>query len=222
MSSGVADEVGAGALPADFRLLRASDVFPTNNTMIRRDILGRSGLFDLAYNHRPRADGDLGIRNYLAGAFMILNPAISVLHHHAASGGLRKHKARTVTNAMSRKSIFQRVLTNAGRDLPYRSDIFDKEMFTNCFGKACSAPLVFMEPFGDASPNSLLLRAFCPAHCSSQQEIHRRLARSRTVIPKSSALPPNNRRTNVQFLVLLRQSASPIRHAFRRGKVCLG
>jgi glycosyltransferase involved in cell wall biosynthesis len=110
VSSGVADEVGAGPLPADFQLLRASDVFPTNNTMIRRDILRRSGLFDLAYNHRPRADGDLGMRIYLAGALMILNPAISVLHHHAPSGGLRKHKARTITYAMSRQNVFCRAL----------------------------------------------------------------------------------------------------------------
>jgi glycosyltransferase involved in cell wall biosynthesis len=110
VSSGVADEVGAGPLPADFRLLRASDVFPTNNTMICRDILRRSGLFDLAYNHRPRADGDLGMRIYLAGALMVLDPAISVLHHHAPSGGLRKHKARTVTYAMSRKQVFRRAL----------------------------------------------------------------------------------------------------------------
>jgi glycosyltransferase involved in cell wall biosynthesis len=113
VSSGVADEVGAGPLPADFKFLRASDVFPTNNTMIRRTILHRSGLFDLAYNHRPRADGDLGMRIYLTGAFMILNPAISVLHHHAPAGGLRKHKARTVTYAMSRSSIFHRALAGA-------------------------------------------------------------------------------------------------------------
>ena len=113
VSCGVADEVGAGALPADFRFLRVSDVFPTNNTMIRREVLLRSGLFDLAYNRRQRADGDLGMRMYLAGASMILNPAISVLHHHAPSGGLRKHKARTVTYAMSRNGVFSRALTSA-------------------------------------------------------------------------------------------------------------
>jgi glycosyltransferase involved in cell wall biosynthesis len=113
VSSGVAEEVGAGPLPADFRFLRASDVFPTNNTMMRREILRRSGLLDLAYNHRPRADGDLGMRIYLTGACMVLNPAISVLHHHAPAGGLRKHKARTVTYAMSRTSLFHRALAGA-------------------------------------------------------------------------------------------------------------
>ena len=109
----MADEVGAGPLPPDFQLLRASDVFPTNNTMIKRSVLLRSGLFDLAYNRRARADGDLGMRVYLAGALMVLNPAISVLHHHAPSGGLRKHKARTVTYALSRTSLWQRALASA-------------------------------------------------------------------------------------------------------------
>jgi glycosyltransferase involved in cell wall biosynthesis len=112
VSSGVADEVGAGSLPDDFCLLRASDVFPTNNTMIDRNVLRRSGLFDLAYNRRQRADGDLGMRIYLSGATMILNPAISVLHHHAPSGGLRNHKARTVTYAMSRNKVFCRTLAS--------------------------------------------------------------------------------------------------------------
>ena len=124
VSCGVAEEAGAGALPEDFRLLRASDVFPTNNSLIRRDVLRRSGLFDLAYNRGQRADGDLGMRIHLAGALMVLNPAISVFHHHAPSGGLRKHKARTVTYAMSRSSLFSRVLASvsdiylAGRYFP--------------------------------------------------------------------------------------------------------
>src|SRR5439155_11865139 len=110
VSSGVADEVGAGPLPAEFSLLRASDVFPTNNTMIRREVLGHSGLFDLAYTRGQRADGDLGMRIYLTGARMVLNSDISVLHHHAASGGLRKHKARAVTYASSRKRLVDRNL----------------------------------------------------------------------------------------------------------------
>jgi hypothetical protein len=44
---------------------------------------------------------------------MILNPAISVLHHHAPAGGLRKHKARAVTYAMSRTSLFRRAMVSA-------------------------------------------------------------------------------------------------------------
>ena len=110
VSSGVAEEVGAGALPDSFRLLRASDVFPTNNSLARVAALAGSGLFDLAYERGARADGDLGMRLYLSGAFMVLDPGISVLHHHAPSGGLRTHRARVVTRASSRAKLAQRHL----------------------------------------------------------------------------------------------------------------
>ncbi len=89
VSSGVAVEVGAGPLPEAFTFLRTSDVFPTNNTLVDRDVLVRSGLFDLAFDRGARADHDLGTRIYLSGAFMVMDPDISVLHHHAPQGGLR-------------------------------------------------------------------------------------------------------------------------------------
>jgi GT2 family glycosyltransferase len=110
VSAGVADEDGAGPLPAAFRHRRASDVFPTNNSMVRRAMLTRSGLFDLAYERGQRADGDLGMRMYLKGALMVLNPGIKVLHHHAQRGGLRVHRARVVTYASSRERLMHRHL----------------------------------------------------------------------------------------------------------------
>lgn len=110
VSCGVADEVGAGPLPEAFTRIRTSDVFPTNNSMVRRESLRNSGLFDLAYNRGQRADGDLGMRLHKSGAMMVLNPGISVLHHHAPSGGLRKHKARVVTYASSRRQLTHRRL----------------------------------------------------------------------------------------------------------------
>ncbi len=105
VSSGVALEPGQKELPADFRFLRLSDVFPTNNSMIRKKVLKKSGLFDLAYDHGQRADHDLGMRLYLAGEIMVLDPSICVLHHHAPMGGLREHKARVDTYAKSRTSV---------------------------------------------------------------------------------------------------------------------
>jgi glycosyltransferase involved in cell wall biosynthesis len=110
VSSGVADEVGAGPLPEAFTYTRASDVFPTNNILTRRPVFQRSGLFDLAYEHGQRADADLGMRVYLSGALMVLNPDISVLHHHAPQGGLRVHKARVITYASSRRRVTHRHL----------------------------------------------------------------------------------------------------------------
>jgi len=113
VSAGVAEEAGAGPLPRDFTFLRLSDVFPTNNCMIRKEVLKRSGLFDLAYDRGSRADGDLGMRVYLSGAVMILNPEISVFHHHAPMGGLRTHKARKITYASSRQSLVKRHFPSA-------------------------------------------------------------------------------------------------------------
>jgi hypothetical protein len=109
-SCGVAKETGAGALPDDFTRIRDSDVFPTNNTMLRTTALHSSGLFDLAYERGERADGDLGMRLYLAGQELVLNPAAGVVHLHAPRGGLREHDARVVTRAASRGSLGDRHL----------------------------------------------------------------------------------------------------------------
>jgi GT2 family glycosyltransferase len=109
-SCGVTREADGSPLPADFKLFRASDVFPTNNTMARRAALARAGLFDLAYDRGARADADMGTRVYLSGALAVLDPSIVVLHHHAPAGGLRTHKARKITYASSQRSLTQRHL----------------------------------------------------------------------------------------------------------------
>lgn len=107
-SSGGVDEVGALPLSGIFTRTRLSDVFPTNNTLIRKSVLCASGLFDMAYNRGQSADGDLGMRIYLSGALMMYNPQISVLHHRAPRGGLRQHKARVITYASSRMKLLHR------------------------------------------------------------------------------------------------------------------
>lgn len=110
VSCGVAEEDGAGPLPEAFRLTRTSDVFPTNNALIRKTALADSGLFDLAYDRGARADADLGMRLYLAGHLMVLSSEIRVLHRHAPSGGLRTHGARVITYASSRTRLSRRHL----------------------------------------------------------------------------------------------------------------
>ncbi len=112
-SCGVIDEVGAGPRPSQFNLLRVSEVFPAGNTLLPREVLRRSGLFDLAYNRGARADGDLGMRVYLSGALIVLNPGIPVLHHRAPRGGLRAHRARVVTYASSRTQLWHRHIPSA-------------------------------------------------------------------------------------------------------------
>lgn len=108
VSNGVVHEIGIGSLPPSFQLQRISDVFPAGNTLVRNSALKKSGLFDLAFDHGQRADHDLGMRLYLSGELLMLNPQISILHHHASIGGLREHKARVSTFAASRTELFNR------------------------------------------------------------------------------------------------------------------
>ena len=98
-SSGGVDDATAGPPPPGFRHRRASDNFPTNNTMLRRAALERSGLFDPVFDRGSRADHDLGMRLHLSGAMLIYDPDVLVFHHHAPAGGLRTHGARAVTRA---------------------------------------------------------------------------------------------------------------------------
>jgi len=116
-SCGVVDEIGGEERPKAFRLLRQSDVFPAGNSLIKKTALHRSGLFDLAYELGSRADGDLGMRLYLNGAEIVLDPEICVLHHHAPRGGLRTHGARVVTYGSSRKRLLH-------RDLPSVTELY--------------------------------------------------------------------------------------------------
>jgi glycosyltransferase involved in cell wall biosynthesis len=141
VSSGVAQEVGTAALDPAHRYVRASDVFPTNNTLIRRDVLRGSGLFDLAFNRAPRADGELGMRVYLSGAFMVLDQGNSVLHHHATQGGLRTHRARVVTYRMSREMLTK-------RNLPHISEMY---LWSRHFSPRQQREALWLRTFGTLS-----------------------------------------------------------------------
>jgi glycosyltransferase involved in cell wall biosynthesis len=105
---GIALEPGETDPDPAFRQFRQSDVFPTNNTLLRRAALARSGLFDLAFDRGERADHDLGMRLYLAGCRLVLDPRTEVLHHHAPRGGLRSHAARVSTYRGSRNAMVAR------------------------------------------------------------------------------------------------------------------
>jgi glycosyltransferase involved in cell wall biosynthesis len=105
---GIAVEPDEDAVDPAFRRFRQSDVFPTNNTLLRKKALEASGLFDLAYDRGERADHDLGMRLHLAGCRLVLDPEAEVLHHHAPRGGLRSHAARVSTYRGSRHSMTAR------------------------------------------------------------------------------------------------------------------
>lgn len=145
-SSGVALEPGMDSLPFNFTYTRVSDVFPTNNTLIKREILDKAGSFDLAFEKGKRADHDLGIRVYLSGAFMVLNPEIKIIHQRAAKGGLREYGQRRITRYLSKSkvNIF---------DLPSYSEI---HLWLKHFGEEKAREAFFIKLAGNANlPGSL-------------------------------------------------------------------
>ena len=113
VSSGVVNEPGALPVQEELRNTRPSDVFPTNNTMALVASVLSAGGFDPAFDRAARADHDVGMRVYLGGAVMMLNQEITLLHHHAATGGLRTHGARAVTHGSSRQKLMHRNLPSA-------------------------------------------------------------------------------------------------------------
>ena len=111
---------------------RVSAVFPGGNTLLPKKYLFNSGLFDAAFDRGMRADKDLGIRLYLSGYLLLLDPTINVLHHKADIGGLRMHNQRKITYAESRKNIFHINLPSISDfyiSFRYFSDRQHKEMF---------------------------------------------------------------------------------------------
>lgn len=110
VSCGLVDDRESGPAPATERFRKASSVFPTNNTMIRRELLEVTGLFDPAYDRGARADHDLGMRSYLAGNLHVHDPRPRLFHHHAPQGGLRTHGARMRTRGNSRSTLTKRHL----------------------------------------------------------------------------------------------------------------
>lgn len=110
---GGVDDATAGPPPPGMRHRKASDVFPTGNSAVRRTALIRSGLFDPVFDHGPRADRDVGTRLHVTGSLLVYDPGVTVFHHHAPVGGLRTHGARATTRASARKSLTQRNLPAA-------------------------------------------------------------------------------------------------------------
>lgn len=108
VSAGTVHEPDEVNKSSDTPIIQVSSVFPTDNVMINKGVLRRSGLFDLAYDHGARADGDLGMRLRLHGAIMIQNSSNDILHHHAPRGGLRIHGARVITAKQRKTSHFSR------------------------------------------------------------------------------------------------------------------
>lgn len=140
-SSGVVDEAGALPLSASFKRRRVGDVFPTNNSLVRREAIEAAGRFDIAFDKGQRADHDLGMRVYLNGGLLMLDPEICVLHHHAPVGGLRTHGARRVTYSSSRTRLLH-------HNLPTTSEIYLAHKY---YDEASVKEMLVLRTFGTLS-----------------------------------------------------------------------
>jgi glycosyltransferase involved in cell wall biosynthesis len=105
---------------------KISDVFSTNNSLVPIEIINEVGLFDLAYDKAIRADKDLGIRMYLNGILLYLNPKIIVFHHRSPTGGLRTYNQRKVTYNKSRSKLLTISIPSTS-ELYQSSRFFSKE-----------------------------------------------------------------------------------------------
>lgn len=94
------------------KFIKLADYLPTENVLLKRNVLEKSDYFDTNFDKGVQEDHDLGMRIYLSGFFMAVNPFSEVYHHRAPRGGLREHKARKSTFSMSRTNIFKRNLLN--------------------------------------------------------------------------------------------------------------
>lgn len=108
ISCGVPDEIGTNFIDRSISKIELSDGFPTNDVLVKRNLLVEVGGFDIKMDQKQSEDEELGLRLVKNGALSIKNNQLRLLHLRAAKGGLRNHNVRKVTYASSRDSLLQR------------------------------------------------------------------------------------------------------------------
>lgn len=89
ISTGVFFPQGS-AVPESRRFFRIADQFSTNNSMVRKTVFQKTGLFDLQFEGQRMGDGEFGIRAHIAGFRSISNPLAYCEDVKAPVGGLRQ------------------------------------------------------------------------------------------------------------------------------------
>ena len=89
ISSGVSISAVGGNVPKNYFFFRWSDQLDTGNTLIRKVVFQKSGLFDEQFENMRMGDGEFGVRAYLHGFKNISNHKASRKHLKIAKGGLR-------------------------------------------------------------------------------------------------------------------------------------
>ena len=73
-----------------YKLFRWADQFDSGNSLVKREVLEKVGLFDEQFNKQRMGDGEFGFRIYLNGIRSVSNPLGDRLHLKAGEGGLRQ------------------------------------------------------------------------------------------------------------------------------------
>lgn len=108
VSCGVPDEVGTNYIDRSISKVEISSGFPTNDVLVKKEILEKIGGFDIKMDQKQSEDQEIGLRCVKKGALSIKNNQLRIVHLRASRGGLRKHKVRKITFASSRNSLTQR------------------------------------------------------------------------------------------------------------------
>ena len=110
ISCGVPHEIGTNETPRIQDRVYLSDGFPTNDVLVRKEVLQEVGGFDTKMDTLQSEDQEIGLRCVKNGALSLKNDSLKLTHLRAPQGGLRQHNVRKVTFSSSRNSLTQRRL----------------------------------------------------------------------------------------------------------------
>lgn len=108
ISCGIPDEIGTDYVDRSVPKISLSNGFPTNDVLIKRELLEKIGGFDEKMDQLQSEDQELGLRCIKKGALNVKNNQLRIVHLRASRGGLRAHNVRKITFSSSRNSLFQR------------------------------------------------------------------------------------------------------------------
>lgn len=108
VSCGIPDEIGTNFIDRSVPKIEISDGFPTNDVLVKRELLLDVGGFDVKMDQKQSEDQEIGLRLMKSGVLSIKNNQLRIVHLRASRGGLRNHNVRKITFASSRNSLTQR------------------------------------------------------------------------------------------------------------------
>ena len=108
ISCGIPDEIGTKYIDRSESKIEVSDGFPTNDVLVKRNLIDEVGGFDVKMDQKQSEDQEIGLRCVKKGALSVKNNQLRIIHLRAPRGGLRNHNVRKITFSSSRNNLFQR------------------------------------------------------------------------------------------------------------------